>query len=158
MESLNLGPIFTAKLIKCGGRFGGDLSDLGLGLGLGFPGKSFFGESLIPQERSVGMREREREWVRDKKKENLKMDEKSRWLKKQKLKWYCLFFSFLFLLLLVLFCCLFSILCCLFSVTYRILNLLINWLKVKAEIFFFFNVWDWEYHWELDYSTSYGMN
>ena len=41
------------------------------------------------------------------------------------------FFSFLFLLLLVLFCCL-------FSVTYRILNLLINWLKVKAEIFFFF--------------------
>ena len=53
MESLNLGPIFTAKLIKCGGRFGGDLSDLGLG----FPGKSFFGESLIPQERSVGTRE-----------------------------------------------------------------------------------------------------
>ena len=51
-----------------GVRFGGDLSDLGLGLGLGFPGKSFFGESLIPQERSVGMRDRER--VRDKKNEN----------------------------------------------------------------------------------------
>ena len=49
-----------------GVRFGGDLSDLGLGLG--FPGKSFFGESLIPQEGSVGMRDRER--VRDKKNEN----------------------------------------------------------------------------------------